>query len=154
MAAILVPSTLTVSSSLPGLALTVDGAQTAAADRTHDHDAHPVGEVHQAVDLDHDRVALTAAGADRRDADATEMDEVFLDADESEKTTGLPPVTTDQAGAPVVDARELHGAVVELAFADRAGLQIIYVNLPREELYARADARRQGGPRVRKVTID
>jgi hypothetical protein len=39
----------------------------------------------------------------RRDVDATEMDEVFLDADESEKTAGLPPVTTDQAGAPVVE---------------------------------------------------
>jgi hypothetical protein len=38
----------------------------------------------------------------RRDVDATEMDEVYLDADASEHTFGLPTVTTDQAGAPVV----------------------------------------------------
>ncbi len=36
----------------------------------------------------------------RRDVDATEMDEVFLDADLSEETFGLPAVTTDQSGAP------------------------------------------------------
>ncbi len=34
----------------------------------------------------------------RRDVDATEMDEVFLDADQSEPAGELPPVTTDQAG--------------------------------------------------------
>jgi hypothetical protein len=39
----------------------------------------------------------------RRDVDATEMDEVFLDEDASEPTYGLPPVKTDEAGAPVVD---------------------------------------------------
>lgn len=39
----------------------------------------------------------------RRDVDATEMDEVFLDADQSEQTFGLPKVATDQAGAPVVE---------------------------------------------------
>ena len=39
----------------------------------------------------------------RRDVDATEMDEVFLDADANEQTFGLPAVTTDQAGAPVVE---------------------------------------------------
>lgn len=39
----------------------------------------------------------------RRDVDATEMDEVYLDADKSEETFGLPTVTTDQAGAPVVE---------------------------------------------------
>lgn len=39
----------------------------------------------------------------RRDVDATEMDEVYLDADRSEETFGLPTVTTDQAGAPVVE---------------------------------------------------
>jgi hypothetical protein len=37
----------------------------------------------------------------RRDVDATEMDEVFLDADLSEQSVGLPAITTDQAGAPV-----------------------------------------------------
>ena len=37
----------------------------------------------------------------RRDVDATEMDEVFLDADADEAASGLPTVTTDQAGAPV-----------------------------------------------------
>jgi hypothetical protein len=37
----------------------------------------------------------------RRNVDATEMDEVYLDADASEQAVGLPPVTTDQAGAPV-----------------------------------------------------
>jgi len=37
----------------------------------------------------------------RRDVDATEMDEVFLDADESEQTHPLPPIKTDEAGAPV-----------------------------------------------------
>jgi len=39
----------------------------------------------------------------RRDVDATETDEVFLDADASEQTFGLPPVTTDKAGAPVAE---------------------------------------------------
>lgn len=39
----------------------------------------------------------------RRDVDATEMDEVFLDEDESEEKYGLPPITTDEAGAPVVN---------------------------------------------------
>ena len=38
----------------------------------------------------------------RRDVDATELDEVFLDADESEPGQGLPPLTTDEAGAPEV----------------------------------------------------
>jgi hypothetical protein len=39
----------------------------------------------------------------RRDADATEMDEVFLEEEQEEATFGLPPIETDQAGAPVVD---------------------------------------------------
>jgi hypothetical protein len=39
----------------------------------------------------------------RRDVDATEMDEVFLDQDAGEPDYGLPPLKTDQAGAPVVD---------------------------------------------------
>jgi hypothetical protein len=39
----------------------------------------------------------------RRDVDATEMDEVFLDADAGEQTYGLPPIQTDAAGAPVVN---------------------------------------------------
>jgi hypothetical protein len=39
----------------------------------------------------------------RRDVDATEMDEVFLDADKSEETFGLPAIATDQAGAPVAE---------------------------------------------------
>jgi hypothetical protein len=38
----------------------------------------------------------------RRDVDATEMDEVFLEADESEKQFNLPPLATDAAGAPTV----------------------------------------------------
>lgn len=38
----------------------------------------------------------------RRDVDAAEMDEVFLDQDASEQTYGLPPLTTDEAGAPAV----------------------------------------------------
>lgn len=42
----------------------------------------------------------------RRDVDATEMDEVYLDADKSEETFGLPTVTTDQSGAPVVEEDE------------------------------------------------
>jgi len=37
----------------------------------------------------------------RHDVDATEMDEVFLDEDASEPTYGLPPLTTDEAGAPM-----------------------------------------------------
>jgi hypothetical protein len=36
----------------------------------------------------------------RRDVDATEMDEVYLE--EEEQTYGLPPLKTDEAGAPVV----------------------------------------------------
>ncbi len=39
----------------------------------------------------------------RRDVDDTEMDEVFLDSDRSEETFGLPTVTADEAGAPVVE---------------------------------------------------
>lgn len=42
----------------------------------------------------------------RRDVDATEMDEVYLDADKSEETFGLPTVTTDQTGAPIVEEDE------------------------------------------------
>lgn len=38
----------------------------------------------------------------RRDVDATEMDEVHLDADASEQTFDLPKVDTDAAGSPVV----------------------------------------------------
>jgi hypothetical protein len=37
----------------------------------------------------------------RRDVDATEMDEVFLE--EEEQTYGLPPLKLDSAGAPIVD---------------------------------------------------
>ncbi len=36
----------------------------------------------------------------RRTVDATEMDEVFLEADESEKPAALPTIVTDEAGAP------------------------------------------------------
>jgi hypothetical protein len=39
----------------------------------------------------------------RRDADATEMDEVFLEEQEEEASYGLPPIDTDEVGAPVVD---------------------------------------------------
>jgi hypothetical protein len=38
----------------------------------------------------------------RRSVDATEMDEVFLDTDEGEKSFGLPKIMTDEQGAPVV----------------------------------------------------
>jgi len=38
----------------------------------------------------------------RRDVDATEMDEIFLDEEEDEFTQGLPDVTTDEVGAPKV----------------------------------------------------
>jgi hypothetical protein len=38
----------------------------------------------------------------RRTVDATEMDEVFLDADESEKSFGLPKIVTGDSGAPMV----------------------------------------------------
>ncbi len=39
----------------------------------------------------------------RRDVDATEMDEVYLDADQSEPAFDLPQVATDEAGAPVAE---------------------------------------------------
>ncbi len=39
----------------------------------------------------------------RRNVDATELDEVYLDEDASEESYGLPPLKTDEAGAPVVD---------------------------------------------------
>ena len=39
----------------------------------------------------------------RRDVDATEMDEVYLDADAERADLRLPEVTTDEAGAPVVE---------------------------------------------------
>jgi len=38
----------------------------------------------------------------RRDTDATEMDEVYLDEDESEAVYDLPPIEKDESGAPVV----------------------------------------------------
>jgi hypothetical protein len=38
----------------------------------------------------------------RRSVDATEMDEVFLEADASEQGPGLPPLKTDEAGAPKI----------------------------------------------------
>jgi hypothetical protein len=39
----------------------------------------------------------------RRDVDATEMDEVYLDEDATEPATGLPEIGADAAGAPVVE---------------------------------------------------
>jgi len=39
----------------------------------------------------------------RRDVDHTEMDEVFLDADQSEPSPELPPISKDPAGAPVAE---------------------------------------------------
>jgi len=39
----------------------------------------------------------------RRDTDATEMDEIYLDEDADEQGYGLPPLGSDEAGAPVVD---------------------------------------------------
>jgi hypothetical protein len=41
----------------------------------------------------------------RRNVDATEMDEVYLDADESETKFGLPKIVTDDAGAPEVEEK-------------------------------------------------
>jgi hypothetical protein len=41
----------------------------------------------------------------RRDVDATEMDEVYLDADEGEAKFGLPKIVLDDAGAPEVEER-------------------------------------------------
>ncbi len=38
----------------------------------------------------------------RRDVDATEMDEVYLEDDQGEEPQGLPPLATDETGAPVV----------------------------------------------------
>ena len=38
----------------------------------------------------------------RRDVDATEMDEVFLEEEEDQQSYGLPPLETDSQGAPVV----------------------------------------------------
>ena len=38
----------------------------------------------------------------RRNVDATELDEVFLDEDQGEEAGGLPSLATDEAGAPVV----------------------------------------------------
>lgn len=39
----------------------------------------------------------------RRDVDATEMDEVFLDEDATESSFGLPPIGTDEQGAPIIE---------------------------------------------------
>jgi len=39
----------------------------------------------------------------RRDVDATETDEAFLDEDAGEESHDLPPLTTDETGAPVID---------------------------------------------------
>lgn len=39
----------------------------------------------------------------RKDVDDTEMDEVFLEEDHDDQAYGLPPLTTDAAGAPIVD---------------------------------------------------
>ncbi len=51
---------------------------------------------------------FTAAGCIylllRRDVDATEMDEVYLDADATEPSYGLPPVRYDESGAPEVES--------------------------------------------------
>jgi hypothetical protein len=41
----------------------------------------------------------------RRDVDATEMDEVYLDADEGEAKFGLPKIVLDDAGAPEVEEK-------------------------------------------------
>ena len=64
----------------------------------------------------------------RRDADATEMDEVYLDEDADEQGYGLPPLGSDEAGAPVVDdtptqpPAETQGADVEDADVEDAEL--------------------------------
>jgi hypothetical protein len=39
----------------------------------------------------------------RRDVDHTDVDEVFLDADQSEPSSELPVISKDQAGAPVAE---------------------------------------------------
>ena len=45
----------------------------------------------------------------RRDVDATEMDEVYLDADEGEAKFGLPKIVLDDAGAPEVQENSAAG---------------------------------------------
>jgi len=46
----------------------------------------------------------------RRDVDNAPIDEVFLEADESEKSYGLPPIGADASGAPVVAEKTLADA--------------------------------------------
>lgn len=41
----------------------------------------------------------------RRNVDATEMDEVYQDADATEPAYGLPPIRTDEAGAPEISSQ-------------------------------------------------
>ena len=50
----------------------------------------------------------------RRDVDARETDEVFLDADTSEEKFGLPKLQKDAAGAPEI----VENAAAEVASAD------------------------------------
>jgi hypothetical protein len=54
----------------------------------------------------------------RRDVDARETDEVFLDADESEKGFGLPKLQKDAAGAPEVSATAAPAAAGAATDAD------------------------------------
>ncbi len=49
----------------------------------------------------------------RRDVDATEIDEVFLDADASERVALLPPITKDAAGAPQIVPVALDGQPIK-----------------------------------------
>jgi len=55
----------------------------------------------------------------RRDVDATEMDEVYLDADASEPAAALPPLATDAAGAPVAGQEAPQPAPAAKAGADQ-----------------------------------
>ena len=55
----------------------------------------------------------------RRDCDATEMDEVFLEDEEDDQAYGLPPLETDRAGAPVVrDQPEGPGRDIDMPSGD------------------------------------
>ncbi len=49
----------------------------------------------------------------RRDVDATEMDEVFLEEDAAESSFGLPSIGTDEQGAPVVEETAVEETAVE-----------------------------------------
>ena len=76
----------------------------------------------------------------RRDVDATEMDEVFLDADLSEPAAALPAIATDQAGGPLPPtAWPNPGPLLPTsrrAAARRARLRFVVPGLTKQWLFA------------------